>query len=141
MLGLVTDVLLFEQMRPGLILWLHLAFHTVLMVDQFILFVLFIILQLFVKNHILFKLVLVIQEKRVLDNIRETHPLLTINHEYFLKKILEFIHPFLQLVPTSQSSVQTKGRISASPLDFSLHIVTCIQPSLPLKGYSAKSIK
>lgn len=56
-------------MGPRLIFRLHLAVHAVLLTSYLILLVLFNFLELLVKDNIVFKLVLVLFEKRVLHNI------------------------------------------------------------------------
>ena len=141
MFRLGTDDFLLEQMGPGLVLRLHLAIEAVLLSSHFILLVLLHLLQLLVEDDVVLELVLVLCEQRVLDYVGEGHSLLAVDHEDPLEEVLQVGHLVLQLVLLGERGRKGEGGVGAPSLYLSLHVVACIEEGLPLKGYSANSMK
>jgi hypothetical protein len=140
-LGLRTDGLLLEQVGARLVFGLHFAVEAVLLADGVVLLVLLGLLQLVVEGDVLLELALVVCEERVLDDVGEGHALLAVHHEDALEEVLQLAHLLLQLVLLRQSRRQAEARLAATALDLRLHVVAYFGDALPLKGYSANSMK
>jgi len=111
-------------MGPRLILRLHLAVKTVLLLHNFIFLVLLMLLEFVIKRDIIVKLVLVVFKERMLDDARKRHSALAIYHEKSFKKVLEFFHLFLELLFLGESQFETEVRSRAAPSNLCLHVMT-----------------
>ena len=140
MFGLAAYYFFLEQVSSGIIFRLHFAIESILL-DIFIFFILLVFLEFIIENYVIFEFILVFSEKRMFDHAGESQPFFTVNHENSLEKVLKFISLFSYFLFFRQCRGQAKSWIPTSSLNFSLHVVTLIINQLPLKGYSANSIK
>lgn len=128
-------------MRPGIVLGLHLAIKTVLVLIDFIFEELLVFFQLVVEDDIVFELVFVVREQRMLHDVGKGHSLLAVHHEYSLEEIFKIRHLFFESVFLGESGSQAEGRVAAAAGDFGFHVVALVRKQVPLKGYSANSMK
>lgn len=66
MFGLLADCFFFEKMSSGLVFGLHLTVYSILKFFRFVLEILLLFFQLIIEHHILFEVLLVLQEQRML---------------------------------------------------------------------------
>jgi hypothetical protein len=82
-------------MRTRLVLRLHFTFHAIFVIDNFVLFVLFVVFELVVKHYVFLKFVFVVQEERMLHDIRKTQPFLAVYNENSFEEVLKIVGLFL----------------------------------------------
>ena len=141
MLVLTANGVLLEQSSPGLILRLHLTLLPILIVVHLVLEDLLVLLDLVVEDDILLELVLIVDKQRMLDYARERHSLLAIHHEDPFEEVLQVSLSFLQPLLLTQGTAQTEEGVGTPPGNLSLQLLTYVTHFLPLKGYSANSMK
>jgi len=89
MLRFFADSFLLQEMSSRLVFRLHFTIvYTILKFLGLIFNEFFIVLDLFVEDHILLEFVFVFEKKRVFDYIRKSHSFFAVHYENALKKVL-----------------------------------------------------
>ena len=133
-----ADWFFLQQFGTGIVFRTTIDIVIIVIVLVFLHFFLF--LQFVVKLYIIAELMFIVFEKRMFQDCRKRHSFFTINYKDFLEEVIELDWHVLEFIFFGHCCWNGKGRVAPS-IYFRLHVMALIQGNVPLKGYSAKSIK
>ena len=111
-------------MSSGLVFWLHLAVQSILVLFDLVFNILLFFFVVAIKLFRVFDFERKLAEQRMVFQVRKLHSLFRVNNKYSSEKIFNLRRHIFQLLLFCNSGLETKIRMTASPIDFCLHIVS-----------------